>query len=152
MISSQQKIHHKRLIRDVSRVKTTTVFVIGVIAGLIVSPLKPGIAEGSIGFLSLHLLVSGIAACGYAILLRSARRSGFGVGLQLSLFHWIISGTIVGLIPDRPDLSFFMAQNGLYSFTAYAAMHFVFGGMVGILFDRSAIRMEYARPMNERYI
>jgi hypothetical protein len=138
---------NRRLIRDVSRVGKKSVFLIGVIAGLIVSPLKPGVLHGSLRTLAIHLLLSGIIAIGYGILLRSARRSGAGVGFQISIIHWIVAGTVVGLAPHRPDLSFFMLGQGAWSFVSYAIMHFIFGIVIGVLFDRKAIRTEYPLPL-----
>ncbi len=135
---------HKSFIRDVSRVKNLNVFFIGLIAGLAVSILKPGVIDPSAKTIAAHLLVSALVAFGYALLMRSSRRTGF----QISLIHWLLSSVIIGLIPGRPDLSFFMAGDGMVSFIAYAIMHFIYGILVGVMFDRCSIRLEYPKPMN----
>ncbi|HVK60995.1 MAG TPA: hypothetical protein VM432_05575 [Bdellovibrionales bacterium] len=139
----------RRLIRDVSRVNKSSIFLIGMMSGFIVSPLKAGITDAPFGVFIAHLFLSGVIAFAYGIVLRSARRSGPGVGFQISIFHWCVAGIGIGLLPNRPDLSFFMAGNGTWSFIQFAMMHFLYGTLVGTLFDRCAIRAEYPEPLNE---
>ena len=174
-----------RRIRDVNRVSTSGILMIGAASSAVVSlvfhfarmlgwtKLNIELLLGSlftaeigpktwwVGFAAL-LAVGAAASLAYGFIFRSARRSGAGVGVNLSLFHWGLSGIAVGILPafhplvaERlPAPGFYMLGEGLHEGLAFFAAHLLFGGMVGSLFDLAAIRDEYpesiasARPVD----
>ena len=163
-----------RRIRDVNRVSTSSILMIGAAASAVVSlifhfarllgwtRMNVELIIGSlftaeigpktwwVGFAAL-LAVGAAAALGYGFIFRSARRSGAGVGLNLSLFHWGLSGIAIGILPafhplvsERlPAPGFYMLGEGLREGLSYFAAHLLFGGLVGSLFDLAATRDEY---------
>ena len=128
-----------RLIRDVGRVHHITVLWIGLLAGALAWPLLP-VPVG----LFFYFLGSGAVAFAYASILRSAHRSGVGVGLHLALFHWSIASTLVGFVSPYGLLFFRLGWRG--GFQVLVA-HMIYGACVGFLFDRASIRMEYPRSL-----
>lgn len=111
-----------KLIRDVSRVSDSTVLMIGLTAGFLVSLFSFALDLAAwkhvsyslllgellsgrtdtfglrVGF-SAHLLTSVVFAYVYSLVFRSSRRSGVGIGLHVAFFHWIIMGLGVALVP-----------------------------------------------------
>lgn len=172
----------KRQIRDVSQVTNWTVFGIGVFAGgvntlffhiirnsgwsqmnlemILGSMFTRNVSSSSwwTGFV-LHLLVSGLIAYAYAFIFKSARRSGAGVGMNLSLFHWAISGVAFGILPALHPLiieqyaapGLFAIGMGFASSLVFLVAHVIYGAVVGALFDQAAIRDEHPKPMTARY-
>ena len=159
---------NRKLIRDVDRVKNSFVFPIGAAAGvgtllfcavarlwtanrldfenLLGSLLTGRVDADGIGLVSF-LFLAGLSAYAYTFIFRSARRSGVGVGLQLSLFHYAINGVAVGLFGAA---GFFMTKMGFATSVIFFSAHLVYGILVGQLFDWSAVRDEFPKPLTHR--
>lgn len=170
-----------RLIRDVARVSDTTVLLIGLSAGLLTSlflfaldvagwnhvsyaMLLGELLSGKtdtfgvrVGF-SAHLVMSAVFAYLYSLVFRSARRSGLGVGLHVALFHWIMSGLVVSIVPwlartIHPEGTIllkpgpFALWGGVEAALSFFWSHLLFGSIVGLLFDRAAIGFDHPRPI-----
>jgi hypothetical protein len=170
-----------KLIRDVSRVSDSAVLLMGVTAGLLTSLflfaldvagwnhvsyslLLGNLLSGRtdtfgvrVGF-SAHLALSAVYAWFYSLVFRSARRSGIGVGLHVALFHWIIMGLAVSLMPwltrtIQPETTVVMSPGpfalwaGLEAAISFFWSHLLFGSVIGLLFDRAAIGFDHPRPI-----
>jgi hypothetical protein len=176
----------QRLIRDVSRVSSTMVILIGMTAGCSVSlftflirsfgiaPFNIEILFGSfftgqitaqiyqqtwwIGFFA-WILIAGLSAYAYSFIFWSAHRSGAGVGINLSLIHWILSSLLAGLLPAFHPLlisgliegpGFFMIKSGIPTSLTFFLSHILYGAIVGQLFDWAAMRNEYPQSLSQR--
>lgn len=164
----------KRYIRDTAQIGGLSIVAMGAFAGLAeaawtwaaasleltdfrmesLAASLVGFNPGSLPFalaLIIHLAFSAMIAFAYASILKSAHRSGFGVGLNLSLYHWTIGGIgigIAGLLYGTPwSPGFFAFGGGFSSALVYFTAHLVYGGLFGTLFDRASIRREFRRSL-----
>jgi hypothetical protein len=137
-----------RMIRDISQIRTKTVLLIGLLAGIISAPLAPRFSAYAWEAYGFHLLLSSLVALAYSIILKSAHRSGLGVGLQIGTIHWLVAGLITPLVPIAPRFDFFMIGQGPWAMISFALMHFIYGAAIGVLFDRYSIRYEYPQPIS----
>ncbi len=170
--------HARRMIRDTSKVTNLSVYIMGVAAGgavslvstllaalglvrmdleMLIGSSLTGVVSQESGLLGLAILLiaSGFFAFGYAIIFRSAHRSGALVGINLCLFHYMVSGFLIGLLPvfhplmpeslDSPG--FFMVSAGFLPSVAFFLSHVLFGIVVGELFDKASIRGDYPQPL-----
>ncbi len=169
----------RKQIRDVDQVKSPNVFLMGVAAGAgvllltAVARVWPGNyldLETLIGSvftdridpltrkigLVVFLLISGISAFGYSFIFWSARRSGAWIGAQLALFHYLISGFLVGIFPAfHPHIprlmvppGFYMTNMGFTTSVMFFVAHIAYGALFGQLFDWAAIRDEFPQPIS----
>jgi hypothetical protein len=168
----------KRRIRDVSHVTDRKVFGLGILSGIFVSLVTAlfrhwGLSdlnlESLIGSsytakinsqswwlgLILHLIFSGFFAFVYSFVFRSARRTGAGVGLHLSLFHWAAGSVALGLVAMIHPLSgeiqpvpgFFFANTNLSTSLTFFLIHLLYGACFGTLFDWAACVNRYPQPL-----
>lgn len=170
-----------RLIRDVGRVSDTAVLFIGFTSGMITSlflfaldvadwnHVSYSLLLGNllcgrtdtfgvrVGF-SAHLILSAVYAFLYSLVFRSARRSGIGVGLHVALFHWLIMGLAIAVVPwltrsIHPGTTAILSPgpfalwDGTEAAISFFWSHLLFGGLVGFLFDRAAIGFDHPRPI-----
>lgn len=169
----------KRLIRDAGQVKSGTVFAIGVLAGGVVSIFTYFIRAMGISNLNIELLfadvwwlgllawlaIAGTCAYAYAFIFWSAHRSGAGIGLNLGIFHWLITGFIAGVVPlsapgspthaglapaGRAPLGFYLFASGFATSAVFFLSHALYGACIGAFFDWAAMRDDYPRPLVTR--
>lgn len=167
----------KRRIRDVSNVTVGHVLLIGVVAGAATlgffnlihawnwTPHNLGhflshllLGDPSLPLSLIDLLLyealAALVAIPYSLVFRSARKSGAFLGMILSVFHWLIFGVVVSLIPHWHPLWSSELRTGLFAFrmggaTSFALIfaHLIYGTIVGILFDQLAARPEYPEAL-----
>ena len=87
------------------------------------------------------LALGALIGFAYSFVLRSAHRSGAGVGINVSFFHLILG--IVAMAILSGDLIAWDFSSAV----VFALMHPVFGAVFGILFDRAAARTDYPKPI-----
>lgn len=169
----------RKQIRDVDQVKSPNVFVMGVAAGagvlllttvariwpenyLDIETLIGSIFTARIDTftrkigLIVFLLISGMSAFAYSFIFWSARRSGALIGSQLGLFHYLISGFLVGILPAFHPLipgvmvapGFYMTNMGFTTSVMFFFAHIVYGALFGQLFDWAALREEFPQPIS----
>lgn len=169
----------RKQIRDVDQVKSPNVFVMGVASGagvlllMTVAKIWPENhldIETLIGSiftarvdpftrkvgLIAFLFISGISAFAYSFIFWSARRSGAMIGSQLALFHYLISGFLVGLLPAFHPLipgvmvppGFYMTNMGFTTSVMFFIAHLVYGALFGQFFDWAATREEFPQPIS----
>lgn len=103
-----------------------------------------GIATWVLGF-AMHLVAGGIIAILYAMVFHAIGRASGGIGLTIAAVHTVISG--IGLIfipamhPMIPGLmsapGAFMANLGIVGIFAFAALHLIYGALVGGMYASS---------------
>lgn len=104
----------------------------------------------------VFLLLTGFSAFAYAFIFWSARRSGAWIGAQLGFFHYLISGSLAGLIPAFHPLipgamatpGFFMTNAGFMTSVTFFLAHLVYGALFGQLFDWASLRDELRQPIS----
>ena len=97
------------------------------------------------GFSAL-LLQGAIIATVYGSLFRSAHRSGLGPGLQLGLFHSVLTGFALGFT----RFGFFAYTLGAQNMVALLTAHLLFGAIFGVGFDLAATKREYPARINSK--
>lgn len=169
----------RKQIRDVDQVKSPNVFVMGVASGAGVMLLMTAAKIWPDNYLDLEtligsiftarvdavtrkvglvvfLLISGISGFGYSFIFWSARRSGAMIGSQLALFHYLISGFLVGILPAFHPLipgmmvepGFYMTNMGFTTSVMFFIAHLVYGALFGQFFDWAATRDEFPQPIS----
>ena len=101
---------------------------------------------GEVGFptwllgLGLHLAVGAAAALGYALVFEKvAHRAGLREGLATSMFHAVIAGVALALLPMVHPLvpselaapGAFLSNMGTEGMLAFWLLHLLYGGIVG---------------------
>ena len=112
--------------------------------------------SGAIGFI-MYLLIAGLIACLYAIgFVYVTQRATWGIGVLFSLVHLGMTGLVMDTLGDlhplliRPPLplleghllapGLFAANFGVMTVVGFVALHFVYGGIVGAMFQRTPRR------------
>lgn len=93
--------------------------------------------------LAIHLLASGLIGMAYGAAFRNLNRSGALVGAAFGLFHWIVSGAMLGALPSLHPMvpeaiaypGYYASALGLGSAVVTLLLHSVFGAALGALYD-----------------
>lgn len=116
----------------------------------------PGPGAWSLGWI-WHLVNGGVFALLYAAAFRATGRWGAGAGAVFGIFHWVIAGIVLGLLPMfHPLIPAVMAPPGYFAldlgagaFIILLAEHLIYGAIVGALCYRSAIVATGGREARE---
>ncbi len=105
----------------------------------------------------LYLLIAGLIACLYAVgFVYVTQRASWAIGLLFSLVHVGMTGLFMDALGDlhplliRPPLplldghllapGLFATNFGVMTIAGFVALHFVYGGIVGALYQRVPLR------------
>jgi hypothetical protein len=99
-----------------------------------------------LGF-AMHLTLGGLFGVAYAIVFESTARVTTGAGATIGLAHAMVSGILLGALPWLHPLmpqvigapGMFLAGFGLLGVIVFIALHVMFGGIVGHLYEREPI-------------
>lgn len=133
-------------IRNTSKVTAITTLVLGAVSGslsalfLFVCGLLGAQAFDALLALVIH---SPLIALGYAMIFKSAHRSGLRVGFQLAIFHY----TLAGLYMSFTEHGLFGLRSGATHAILIALSIFIYGVSLGLLFDRAAMKHQRALPI-----
>lgn len=112
--------------------------------------------SGAIGVL-MYFLIAGLIACFYATgFVYVTQRASWAIGLLFSLVHLGMTGLVMDALGDlhplmiRPPLplldghllapGLFATNFGVMTVVGFVALHFVYGGIVGSMFQRTPLR------------
>ena len=107
----------------------------------------PGSAAWLIGFF-WHVTLSGFLAIAYGRAFMALRRSNVATGVRLSIFHMVLTGMVIGVMPLLhpriaelvPAPGFFLTADGLAGVIALIAVHLAYGAVVGSLAEAVSVR------------
>jgi hypothetical protein len=112
--------------------------------------------SGAIGVL-LYLLIAGLIGCLYATgFVYVTQRASWAIGLLFALVHLGMTGLVMDALGDlhplmiRPPLplldghllapGLFATNFGVMTMVGFVALHFVYGGIVGAMLQRTPLR------------
>lgn len=105
-----------------------------------------------VGFL-IHLGICALITLDYVWVFRRYDRSGFANGAMIGFGHWVVLGTLLGVLqrlhPYVPEISpgpgYFWTQFGFGTFSVYLLLTLLFGGMLGDIYHRYAVSADHVR-------
>ncbi|MGM0575188.1 MAG: hypothetical protein ACQEXJ_05610 [Myxococcota bacterium] len=103
--------------------------------------------------LCIHVVAGAVFGLVYAAVFEYVtHRAGWGLGLGIGAVHTLVSGVVLGALPmvhplmpgflDPPGM--FMANLGVLGVAAFAALHLIFGALVGASYE--PISQAHRRP------
>lgn len=101
-----------------------------------------------LGF-AAHLFISGAIGIFYAKAFEAVNRFGAGVGIVFGLLHWMVSGLVMGMVPEMfsmvPELfgvpGYFGIQFGGFTAAGIGLLHLLFGAVEGTLYESARKRL-----------
>jgi hypothetical protein len=159
--------HHRQLVKSTSQVSFSTTLFLGFMSSLTVllffylcseigwSHFSPAAWIGETLFdrsdrfgrhlgLTTFVFEGSFVALFYAMIFRSAHRSGALVGIHLSIFHYVVAALLASLSSLGP----FAMNLGAIEAFFFLTGHFVYGATLGFLFDKASTQHEFALPLN----